>query len=375
MNWSSLEKGEHQEKVVDHHRRLPIKRVIVFVLAVFWVWNILGESQVSKINGSAENVVAHLKNLQKIASEHGESRSVINGHLASVQYVVDEISRYNSTWKVWTQDVPVQVQVDEYPPFFSVKASSKKRVFTPRVEVATARGSGSQKFTGSAKIPDGCDFEISSSSWAAVIDSTVTTTSCTPCDRAIRAIELGAKGLIFISQPGNQAGYPHSMPPNPGRCGRNPEIAAIFGKVAVVSLGDAAAFEFLSFFGSHPDMELEFDVKSSLTTFTSKNVLADTRAGNPDQVVLFGSHLDGVPAGPGINDDGSGAMGTLELARALAESSLNGKNIPTIRLAFWAAEEIGLVGSQFYVADLYKHNPEELKRIKLSIDTDMIGFF
>ena len=33
-------------------------------------------------------------------------------------------------------------------------------------------------------------------------------------------------------------------------------------------------------------------------------VIAETPGGDPDHVVLAGAHLDSVPAGPGINDDG-----------------------------------------------------------------------
>ena len=36
------------------------------------------------------------------------------------------------------------------------------------------------------------------------------------------------------------------------------------------------------------------------------NVIADTLTGDPESIVVVGSHLDSVPAGPGMNDDGSG---------------------------------------------------------------------
>lgn len=64
-------------------------------------------------------------------------------------------------------------------------------------------------------------------------------------------------------------------------------------------------------------------------------------------------------------------MTTLELARAFAESGIKPRN--KIRLAFWAAEEIGLVGSRYYVNQLALHDPEELSRIKLSLDNDMLA--
>ena len=37
-----------------------------------------------------------------------------------------------------------------------------------------------------------------------------------------------------------------------------------------------------------------------------RNVIAQTRTGDPDHVVMIGAHLDSVEDGPGIVDDGSG---------------------------------------------------------------------
>ena len=39
----------------------------------------------------------------------------------------------------------------------------------------------------------------------------------------------------------------------------------------------------------------------------TKNLIADTKAGDPDQAVVVGAHLDSVVEGPGINDNGSGS--------------------------------------------------------------------
>ena len=50
---------------------------------------------------------------------------------------------------------------------------------------------------------------------------------------------------------------------------------------------------------------------------TGRNVIAQTRTGDPDHVVMIGAHLDSVPAGPGIVDDGSGVASLLEIATRL----------------------------------------------------------
>ncbi|MET0188843.1 MAG: M28 family peptidase, partial [Pseudonocardia sediminis] len=44
-----------------------------------------------------------------------------------------------------------------------------------------------------------------------------------------------------------------------------------------------------------------------------RNVVAQTRTGDPAAVVMAGAHLDSVSDGPGLNDDGSGVAALLEI--------------------------------------------------------------
>ncbi len=53
---------------------------------------------------------------------------------------------------------------------------------------------------------------------------------------------------------------------------------------------------------------------------TVRNVIAQTRTGSPERVVMAGAHLDSVPEGPGINDNGSGVAALLEIAMRLGGS-------------------------------------------------------
>ena len=52
---------------------------------------------------------------------------------------------------------------------------------------------------------------------------------------------------------------------------------------------------------------------------TTYNVLAETRDGDPNNVIMAGAHLDSVNAGPGINDNGSGSAAILEVAEQMAK--------------------------------------------------------
>ena len=63
--------------------------------------------------------------------------------------MVNELIKYNETWTVYTQDVPVVVQVNEQPPFLALKYhGGQNKSFVPRLEVAVARGSGSSRVQG-----------------------------------------------------------------------------------------------------------------------------------------------------------------------------------------------------------------------------------
>ena len=101
-------------------------------------------------------------------------------------------------------------------------------------------------------------------------------------------------------------------------------------------------------------------------TRTDHNVIAELPGKNTDNVVMAGAHLDSVIEGPGINDNGSGSAALLETALMMANSQPEN----TLRFAWWAAEEHGLLGSADYVAGL---SQEERDRIALYLNYDMVG--
>ncbi|MGW8379239.1 M28 family metallopeptidase [Streptomyces sp. ODS28] len=83
---------------------------------------------------------------------------------------------------------------------------------------------------------------------------------------------------------------------------------------------------------------------------TGWNLIADWPGGDPDKVLMAGSHLDSVSAGPGINDNGSGSASVLETALAVAREGL--KPQQHLRFGWWGAEELGMLGSRAYVNSL-----------------------
>lgn len=110
--------------------------------------------------------------------------------------------------------------------------------------------------------------------------------------------------------------------------------------------------------------------------FTS-NVIGVIPGNDPklrNEVVIIGAHLDHMgkrPNGdlyPGADDNASGLAVMLELARAAQESGL--RPARTLMFAAYNAEELGLIGSGYYV----NRNPlYPLASTKVMISVDMVG--
>jgi Zn-dependent M28 family amino/carboxypeptidase len=108
-------------------------------------------------------------------------------------------------------------------------------------------------------------------------------------------------------------------------------------------------------------------VVADTKTVSARNVVAQTKTGSSSDVVMIGAHLDSVPEGPGINDNGSGVAAVLETALQLG-SSPGIHN--AVRFGFWGAEELGLIGSRKYVESL---DVNALKDIALYLNFDMLA--
>lgn len=103
---------------------------------------------------------------------------------------------------------------------------------------------------------------------------------------------------------------------------------------------------------------------------TSYNVIGTRRGtGNPHvdrPNVMVCAHYDSVIGAQGANDDGSGTVLTLELARVL-------RHVPTtanLQFALWGSEEVGLVGSRNYVAGM---DDAARGAMRGAFNNDMVG--
>ncbi len=107
------------------------------------------------------------------------------------------------------------------------------------------------------------------------------------------------------------------------------------------------------------------------------NILA-FKKGRTGRYIFVGAHYDHLGYGPmnsmqpdtieihnGADDNASGVAGVLELAEYFA----NRNNEDNLVFAFWDAEELGLIGSEYFV----EHPIIPLESLKIYVNLDMIG--
>ncbi len=110
------------------------------------------------------------------------------------------------------------------------------------------------------------------------------------------------------------------------------------------------------------------------------NIVAELPGATDAPLIVIGAHLDSTakasPEGwdaltdpaPGADDDASGVAALLSMARTLA--AWPGGFQHTIRFVFFTAEEVGLLGSEQYVADLVAEGAE----VEAMLQLDPVGF-
>ena len=121
--------------------------------------------------------------------------------------------------------------------------------------------------------------------------------------------------------------------------------------------------------GRSADVEVFFEARRTATS----NVVAWLPGSDPklrDEYVLIGSHHDHNPPRegrvlPGADDNASGAVGMLSLARALVAE----RPKRSVIFVWHTAEERGLVGAYYFV----QHSPVPVEKISAVLNLDMIS--
>jgi len=112
-------------------------------------------------------------------------------------------------------------------------------------------------------------------------------------------------------------------------------------------------------------VRLEIDCETRLSA--SQNVIGEVRGSEfPDEVLIVSGHIDSVWGNVGADDNASGCIFTMELARALARSQPR----RTLRFNCYGVEERLSVGSYLYMRDL---GAAEARKVVFCMNADTIA--
>ena len=308
----------------------------------------------------ADGAMEHLEAFQAIADENGGNRAAgTSGYTESVAYVVETLEA--AGW---------DVTLDEFP--FTFVGPSELEQLTPvqaTYETGSFTGTGYGEvegnvipvdinLTGDRASDSGCEaadfagLDFSGDNDIALVQRGF----CNFGDKAFFAEQAGAEAVIIFNQ------------------GNTPERSGLIVADASSRTDGTPVTHGIPVVGASFDQGVALSQPGSTARVMvplpeqrpQVNVIAELTGKNDDNVVMAGAHLDSVPAGPGINDNGSGSASLLELAQQM--SKVKPEN--TVRLAWWAAEEEGLLGSAAYVAGL---SQAEKDRIALYLNFDMVA--
>jgi peptidase M28-like protein len=120
------------------------------------------------------------------------------------------------------------------------------------------------------------------------------------------------------------------------------------------------------------DKSVYLKTTSKTSQVAVRNIIGIIEGKNPNQVIVLGAHYDhlGINNGyiwNGADDNGSGTVGVMTIAKAIMETGQ--KPEKTIIIALWTAEEVGLLGSRYYLQNL----DYPVKNLKLNVNFDMIS--
>eukprot|EP00002_Diphylleia_rotans_P020996 TRINITY_DN4081_c0_g1_i1.p1 TRINITY_DN4081_c0_g1~~TRINITY_DN4081_c0_g1_i1.p1 ORF type:complete len:482 (-),score=123.92 TRINITY_DN4081_c0_g1_i1:99-1544(-) len=314
---------------------------------------------------NVENIVNHLRSLESIAysPQYNGTRSIAAGYNASADYVISQLIR-NTPCDVKKQPFTVAVWTEVEQAALSL-SSPISIVFKYGQDFGPLRYGGSAKveISGSIQyIQGGCE----SSDWSSFKSGSIAlvqqSSACEDYIKAFNAEKAGARAFLLFNTVGS-TGYTSARLRD--REWKNGDPLVQIPSLALTY----TTGQVLVGFASGASVNIKFN---SITTYHDTfNVICDTNIGDESDILMIGAHLDSVPEGPGLVDNGSGSSALLEVVIQFFKSNIR----PTkrVRFAWWGAEEIGLLGSRHYVRDLSTNDPVALGKISLYINFDMVA--
>jgi len=176
--------------------------------------------------------------------------------------------------------------------------------------------------------------------------------------KVLNAKAAGATGVVIFNEgnPGRTAVLSGSLLD----ANNNPFVPDIPVAFTSFDIGKALLDEYNA--GTPPHMSLDIHVIVDPNR-DDYNVIAESKGGDPNHVLVVDAHLDAI-FGAGMLDNASGSATILDIAEKM--KNVNPRN--KLRFIWFGGEELGLLGSQYYVDNLSK---SERNRIGYDLDADV----
>ncbi len=297
-----------------------------------------------------DGVRRHQAALQSIADLHNGIRtSGTPGYDASVAYAVEVLRQ--AGYQVTVTDFQFQTFITLSGTVLEQVAPGPVGPLTNNIFEYSGSGDVTAAVTALAAPPadptPGCDAADFAGFPAGNI-ALISRGGCTFAIKATNAQAAGASGVVIYN---NTAG----------------DLNGTLGEAFALDIGVTSVTQALGAqLAATPGLVLRLKTDTFRGQATTSNVIAESTAGDANNVVMVGAHIDSVNEGPGINDNGSGVAAILETAVQMGKVKPRNK----LRFALWGAEEAGLVGATNYVNGLSQADKD---RIALYLNFDMIG--
>jgi hypothetical protein len=324
---------------------------------------------------SAGKIKQHELALQLIGDLSGGNRLAgTKGYDRSALYVAAAARLAGHSVAFQNFNYDLDLLADWTPPVLRVVSGGQRRSFNPGIagaqfggDFGSMYGSTSTDFTApvwaidlnlpAPALPNGNTSGCEAADYDGMPDGAIALVQRGTCPFATKfqlAEESGAGGVVFFNegQPGREVPLWFDVTGL-----QTPFMAASIPTATALANGVNNGFT---------GLRARFKIDWRPGNYPTRNVIAETRWGDPNKVIVVGAHLDSVGPGDGINDNGSGSAGILEIAEQLRQVRPQNK----IRFIWFSAEESGLLGSEHYVASL---PPEERAKIAAMLNFDMIG--
>ncbi|MEQ3550648.1 M28 family peptidase [Pseudonocardia nematodicida] len=295
---------------------------------------------------SEEAAYAHLEAFERIADQHDGNRAVgTSGYDASVDYVAGVLREAGYEVQTPSFDVRTFTAGDARLTVADAPVTTEVLSFSP----ATPPGGLTAPLSVRPSAPEdptpGCD----AADYQGMPEGAIAVVERGSCEFGQKSQVAGAAGAVAVIIVNTEDA---ALPATLGDTENVVPTAAVT-RTAGQTLQD----------GQQATLVLDTTIEQQ----SSRNVLAETKTGDPDRVLMAGAHLDSTPEGAGINDNGSGSAALLEVAEKLGAEPPAGQRV---RFAWWGAEEIGLVGATKYVEGL---SEQDAARVALYLNFDMVG--